>query len=388
MKRPPFLRACALLAALLLSSASLSQDLDSLSPQERQARLQELRSTIEQLQSDLENVRSERSEMLDELQESESQMRELNKKVEDLQKQLRDQQSRLRDLRSEQEALVSAKKQQQGSVAQHLNAAYRVGQQSHLKMLLNQQDPALVTRNLNYFNRLVTTRTEKIDQFEQTLTRLARIEPEIADTVRTMERQRSTLDRERKALAERQKERQNTLSRLEDLIEDKDQHLAAVETDRDNLQALLDRVVKVSRSPPSAASDAPFQHLKGQLPWPTEGELLHRYGSPRVAGKVNWQGMMISAQEGTPVHAIHQGRVVFSDYLRGHGLLLIIDHGAGFLSLYAHNQSLFKSLGDRVEGGEQIATVGVTGGQKSAGLYFELRHNGQPTNPHPWLRQA
>lgn len=388
MKRPPFLRTCGLLAALLFSAAGLSQDLESLSPQERQARLQELRNTIEQLQSDLENVRSERSEMLDELKQSESKMGELNQKVQELQKQLRDQQSRLQKLRGEQEALVTAKKQQQGSVAQHLNAAYRLGQQSHLKMLLNQQDPALVARNLNYFNRLISARTDKIEQFEETLARLERIEPEIAATVRTMERQRSALDRDRSALAERQKDRQRTLARLEATIADKDQHLAAVESDRNNLQALLDRVVRVSRSPPSAQSDAPFKHLKGQLPWPTEGELLHRYGSPRVAGKVNWQGMMIRAQEGTPVHAIHQGHVVFSDYLRGHGLLLIIDHGAGFLSLYAHNQSLFKNLGDRVEAGEQIATVGVTGGQKSAGLYFELRHNGQPTNPHPWLRQA
>lgn len=135
-------------------------------------------------------------------------------------------------------------------------------------------------------------------------------------------------------------------------------------------------------------SNRPFKELKGKLPWPTQGKIIKQFGSARATNKVRWQGLMIASDEGAPVHAVHHGRVVFADYLRGHGLLLIIDHGDSFLSLYAHNQMLYKEIGDWVSAGEEIATVGQSGGQDQAGLYFELRHQGKPTNPNSWLKKS
>jgi len=134
-------------------------------------------------------------------------------------------------------------------------------------------------------------------------------------------------------------------------------------------------------------NSASFASLKGKLPWPTDGRVLRNYGTPRVSDKMRWQGLLIGGNEGSPVRAVHHGRIVFSDYLRGQGLLLIIDHGAGYLTLYAHNQALYKELGEWVEAGELVAALGNSGGQQTAALYFELRHNGEPTNPKRWFKR-
>ena len=171
-------------------------------------------------------------------------------------------------------------------------------------------------------------------------------------------------------------------------IADTDAKLKSADEDRHHLEKLLQEVVRITGKMQMPASNHPFNKLKGQLPWPTSGKVLHNFGSQRVANKVRWQGVLISAPEGNPVFAVHQGRVVFADYLRGQGLLLIIDHGSGFMSLYAHNQSLFKNLGDWVNAGEQVASVGQSGGQSNSALYFELRYKGEPTDPRPWLKKA
>ena len=129
----------------------------------------------------------------------------------------------------------------------------------------------------------------------------------------------------------------------------------------------------------------PFANRRGKMTLPVKGKLKHTYGSQRIAGKLTWDGIVITAQEGTPVTAVHHGRVIFSDYMRSHGLLLIIDHGDGYMSLYANNQTLSKDLGDWVGSGDVIARLGSTGGQSYPGLYFEIRHQGQPVNPRHWF---
>ena len=123
------------------------------------------------------------------------------------------------------------------------------------------------------------------------------------------------------------------------------------------------------------------------MPWPAGNKLIKKFGNAKIDGKITWEGILISAKAGTSVEAIHHGRVVFSDYLRGHGLLVIVDHGDGYMSLYAHNQSLLKETGDWVSSGETISRVGNTGGQAQAGLYFEIRHQGKPTDPIKWCRR-
>lgn len=375
------------LAALLLACA-LCQTGFAMTEEERQARLTELRATIEQLKQELDSVKSNRSQLLNNLQDSETKIGELNKKVQELRRQLEDKQSQLQQLRSEKEALVTAKKQQQGSVSRQLDAAYRLGQQNGLKLLLNQQNPALLERNLRYYRYVAAAQAEKLQAYTATLARLDALEPVIAEEAAAVEMHHTSLRQKRDELLGQQAERKRTLAKLESAISSTDARLKASEEDRRNLEALLVRVAKAARKLDAPAPSQSLAKLKGQLPWPTKGKVLRSFGSARVAGKMRWQGMLIGAPEGHPVQAVYEGRVVFADYLRGQGLLLIIDHGAGFMSLYAHNQTLFKNLGDWVKAGEQVASVGTTGGQEAASLYFELRLDGEPTDPRPWLKKA
>ena len=388
MKDLNHLRKSLCLCVILLGAFCFSATSYAMSDAEREAKLSELRSTIEQLKTELDKVKNNRTDLQNNLEKSESAIGELSKKVQQLKTQLDNEQSHLQQLHSEKEALFSVKKQQQGSVEQHVNAAYRLGQQSQLKMLLNQQDASAVSRNIKYYNYLMKAQSEKIKGFTATIHRLESIEPEIRNTVAQLKTNHEQLDRKRQQLLQQYSDRKSTLAKLESTIASKDGELKALDSDRRNLEALLQRVVRVTGDMGVNVSRKPFASLKGLLPWPTKGKILRTYGSSRVSNKVRWQGMLIGAEEGNPVYAIHHGRVVFSDYLRGHGLLLILDHGDGFMSLYAHNQALYKELGDWVNAGEQIAAVGLSGGQSQAGLYFEMRYKGEPTNPQKWLKKS
>lgn len=379
---------CLSIGAMAFAALCFSHSTFAMSDTERQARLKELKTTIEQLKQELQNVKSNRSELLSDLESSETKISELSKKVKELREKLKDKQSQLDQLHSEKEALVRVKKQQLGSVKQHVSAAYRLGHQSSLKMLLNQQDPAKVARNLKYYDTYLAAQAAKITTYVSTIERLDSIEPDIAAAAVALQQDHASLEQKRQELLTRFADRKRTLEKLETTIANKDVELQTLDKDRQNLEALLQRVVHVVGDLTMPVSNRPFGELKGKLPWPTRGKIINHYGSSRVMGKVRWQGLTIGAEEGSPVYAIHHGRVVFSDYLRGQGLLMIVDHGSGFMSLYAHNQTLYKDIGDWVSAGEQIAAVGQSGGQNSAALYFELRHQGQPTNPQPWLQKS
>jgi len=158
--------------------------------------------------------------------------------------------------------------------------------------------------------------------------------------------------------------------------------------DRSQLERLLDAVEQSIANLEIPSDYRPFHKLKGKLHWPTKGKISKRFGSSRSGSNLRWQGVTLTAKEGSEVNAIHHGRVVFADWFRGSGLLIIIDHGDGYMSLYGHNQSLLIEPGDWVTVGEQIATVGNSGGKKHAGLYFEIRHKGQPTDPRHWCKRA
>lgn len=377
----PFLR---LLLAWLLTGAALP--CVAATEEEQRAQLRELKNTIETLRSELQSVKSDRDELLEALENSEKSIGELSTQAEKLKKELEEQQQELNKLRQRKQQLEEDKSAQQQHVGEHLNAAYRMGQQSNLRLLLNQQDPDLVARNLKYFDYLTRARTEKIGRYVAIITELSQIEPRIEDQTLRLRRNHEKLSDQRQKLVAEQGHRKSTLARLEAAIASKDQQLQQMERDRQRLEQVLQQVAQVMRDSQLPTSGGNFADYKGQLPWPTNGRVAHRFGSERVAGKVQWQGILINAEAGTPVKAIHHGRVVFSEYLRGHGLLLIIDHGTEFMSLYAHNQALYKEIGEWVDAGEVIASVGNTGGQASTGLYFELRHQGRPTDPQQWIK--
>ncbi|MCV6624657.1 MAG: peptidoglycan DD-metalloendopeptidase family protein [Cellvibrionaceae bacterium] len=353
---------------------------------EYEAKLKELKQTIAELKSQINATKTSRDKLKQKLQSSEVSISDLSKKIERLKEELASQKKQLSRLHNERAELRQKKRQQQRHIVQHLSSAYRIGRQGNIKLLLNQQQPAELGRQMQYYNYVIDARREKLDQYRQVLIDLTKLEPKIAAKASAIERQKLNLESEHKQLLSRQSERKRTLADLNRTLADKDASLQEKAGDQRRLKKLLDEVTQALANIKLPKSGVAFNKRKGKLKWPTSGRIKHRYGSPRARGKLRWQGVFIRANNGRAVKAIHHGRVVFSDYLKGHGMLLIIDHGDGYMSLYAHNQTLLKETGDWVDGGDTIGRVGNTGGLSEPGLYFEIRHKGSPTNPARWCR--
>lgn len=371
-------------ACLSVAAVSSYADTDA----EQQKQLEELKRNIEALKKELEATKSSRDDVHKQLEKTETSIGDLNKKAEKLKDELNQRKKKLNDLRSERGQLQTRKREQQTTVAQYVNSAYRLGQQDSLRLLLNQKAPERVSRNLKYYNYFITARQEKITEYMNTIERINAIEPEIAFETTKIQQNVDALNTQKKQLDTAQANRRQLLAKLNTNIANQDHKLKSLLEDRKQLEKVLRSVINNVDDVKIAGSNEPFGSLRGRIPWPLQGKLLERYGNQRVGNKLKWQGLLISSPAGTPVKAVHYGRVVFSDYLRGHGLLIIVDHGTGFMSLYAHNQTLYKTLGEWVDTGDVIASVGNSGGQKQAALYFELRHKGEPTNPQRWLKRA
>lgn len=335
--------------------------------------------------------------------------------------------------------LQSARIEQQRLIAIQARAAYQNGRQEYLKLLLNQQNPEKFARTLTYYDYLSQARLEQLKSFNETLRQLANVEKDIALQQAQLLVQKSSLDSQRDELDKVRQERQQVLAKLSDDVKARDQKLAAREQDQADLSKVLKtieetlarqareaeearqkaliaqqeaekkRLREAQAAADADATDAPrkpvkstpgalvsssgetfggpFASSRGKLPWPVDGRLLARFGETRGDdARTKWDGVMISASAGSQVHAVHGGRVVFADWLRGAGLLVILDHGNGFLSLYGHNQTLLKSAGDVVKAGESISTVGNSGGQDTPALYFAIRQQGHPSDPAQWCR--
>lgn len=355
---------------------------------EDKKKFEEVKRNIERIKAELEKTKSSRDELQETLEKNEKSIQQLNNKTNELKKDLNKKQSQLNSLHDEQDQLTEKKSKQEGLVKDYVRAAYQLGQNGQLQLLLNQQDPAQVARMMKYYQAFSNSRSEKIEVFVATLNRLKILEPEITRETQKLQNSYAQLKAEQKALRSSQQDRKKTLAKLENSVKSQSQKLAGLQVDRKRLEQLLSQVYDEINAQELNVAVSEFSQLKGKLPWPAKGEPRNRYGRQRAGSQLKWQGLDINARQGTDVIAVHHGQIVFSDYLRGHGLLLIIDHGAGYMSLYAHNENLYKELGEWVESGETIASVGNTGGRRQAGLYFELRINGKPTNPSSWLRRA
>ncbi len=379
----PMLRVCGLLLCSLLTLPVMAQ---AAGDEDYQAKINQLQQSIKQLQQELQKAKGSRNQLQSDLQSSEVDISETLKKIEALKEELASQKKQLTQLNRKQDELQAASREQQRYIAEDINAAYRLGSQSQLKLLLNQQQPETVARMNKYYSYFLNARSSRVDAYLETIAELNIIKPQIEARTRTLEENTVQLQQRRQQLLARQQERTETLAKLNASINRKDEELKQQSQDKQRLEKLLAEVTAAIANLALPTDGEPFAKLKGRMPFPARGRLLNRFGSSRLEGKLRWEGVMIGAREGTPVHAIHHGRVVFSDYLRGHGMLVIIDHGDGYMSLYAHNQSLLRETGDWVSSGEVIAKVGNTGGQSQSALYFEIRHNGKPTNPARWCK--
>jgi septal ring factor EnvC (AmiA/AmiB activator) len=351
-------------------------------------RLEQLRQRINKLRQVLKKARTEKTQVQSDLQRMEKSIGRINRKLRQLRLEIGEQQKRLRELYQQQKTLRSSLSRQRAQLAGQVRASYVMGRQEQLKIVLNQGDPSTLQRALVYFDYLNRSRTEQIEQALARLQQLKQVEQEINKEKQKVEELLKRQSANREKLLETRTARKKILRALSRDIVSKDKQLVSMLQDEKELQRILRAVESLGDIPASDLEGKPFAQRKGRLPWPANGRIREKFGNIRAAGGLLWTGVLIDAKSGQDVQAIARGRVAFADWLRGYGLMVIIDHGDGYMSLYGHNQSLFKEIGEWVEEGETIATVGSSGGKARSQLYFELRHKGKPVNPARWCRRT
>ena len=369
------------LALLPVISAQAEQ---SGSQVEIEARLKALEQEISNYKETLDSTQGQKSEIEATLERNEQGINKLINEIDGIEKELETTNDKVSWLTERQKELLTVKSEQQYYIEQQVRAAYEIGSQEYLKVLLNQEDPNEIARMLTYYDYFNQARSRQIESYNLTLLDLDRVTQELAEETVVLESQRRALGAQQKSLASVQKEKQMTLKALISQISTTGSALLKLEQNRGRLEQLLDKLEESLANLDAPRSAQPFAGMQGKLQLPVEGRISHRFGNQRNQGKLRWHGIFIDAAEGESVYAVHYGRVVFSDWLRGFGLLMIISHGEGYMSLYGHNQALFRETGDWVSAGEVIAAVGDSGGQDKTGLYFEIRIDGKPNNPQNW----
>jgi septal ring factor EnvC (AmiA/AmiB activator) len=354
--------------------------------QDEQARaLETVRREIKALESRLTREHGDRDSTSQALRRTELEMAALQEQVTALRAQHRAELARQRELAAEATEARGRLGAEQDVLAQQVRLSFMTGREPLFKLLLSQKDPARLGRMLVYYDYFNRARSERIAGVNTELESLRALELESAANERRLadveQRQATQLGK----LAEARDARKAVLGKLDTSIADADQKVARLRSEETRLTALLEELRRALEDFP-VNSDQPFTAQRGQLAWPTTGRIVGDWGRSRVGSTLTWNGVLIEAEAGTPVRAVYHGRIAFADWLNGLGLLVIVDHGDGYMSLYGHNQALLKESGDWVAPGETIAEMGDSGGQPRAGLYFEIRRNGQPVNPHGWLR--
>jgi len=373
---------CLLIACLLLPVATASGQSDELAS--REARLEALREQIGDLQDELARDRERAGGLEAELGRLERRIGETREGLRDLEAGIRQRRERIRDLEADIARRAEQSEAHRRQLAESLRATYRQGRTPALRLLLNAGEPARMQRLLVYQSRLAGARTEAVQAAESAIRELREQRAEREDALAAQQADRARRERQLEALQDKVDERDALLASTRERIREQDDQLARRRDEAESLNQLIEDLrERLAATGPGA--EGTVEISAGGLIWPHQGPLLARYGSQRAAD-LDWTGLLIGGQAGDPVNPVAAGQVVFADWLRGLGLLLIIDHGNGYLSLYGRNQALYADVGDRVTTRDVIATVGRSGGRAETALYFELRAEGEPVDPMSWLQ--
>lgn len=350
-----------------------------------QKKLDRLQQSIVNIQKHLKDTRSHRGHTLTELQQLESEISRNARSLKKTEDEIKTINARITQLKENLKRLASQLKKQKHILSEQLRAAYALGAQQNMKMMLNQQDPAEMGRIQAYFSYLNKARETEIQQFIETIDSKRQQEQELSESLDSQKTALATRKNQKRSLQKQRLQRNQLLAQLDEKINNQEQTLTGLESSRNKIEDLLRSLGQLLADIPAAPGvQKPFKQQKGALPWPVQGPFIARYGQSRNKGDLKWNGVLIGSPYGTPVHAVSHGRIAFSDWLQGYGFISIVDHGDGYMSLYGHNESLFKQAGDWVAAGEVIATTGDSGGQPDPGLYFEIRARGKPIDPYQW----
>ncbi len=371
-------------AALLALPAGYPAAQDNVSRDEAKSRLQSLETEIRELQQSLTDSRSRFATEQRELRRIDLEIQDAALELTATAEQISVHREELGRLRLEREAYLESLSARHDLLVAQIEAAYRLGRESRIKLLLNQDSPARVGRMLAYYDYFSNAQAEQIRELREALTTLDRMQLEIDSELSSLDAAQRLQQAALGRLHDRRSKRQTLLAALAGEINSDEALLEELTRNRADLEALIERLADALSDIPADLGE--YRHpstRKGELPMPLAGRVKHAFGQTR-AGGLHWQGWLVAAESGAEVRSIAYGRIAYADWLRGYGLLIIIDHGEGFMSLYGNNETLRFEVGDWVQPGTVISTVGDDPGT-GQGLYFELRDNGKVMDPAAWI---
>ncbi len=372
------------LVLLLLVQGALAQEEHGELARVKERELEEVRERISDLKRSMDRAAEERDRLTAELQDLDVAIAEQRSRLKTIEREHQYTTRKKAGLETELAERQAHLDSESAALAAQVRTAYMSGSQERVKMLLNQRDPATLGRLMAYYRYLNDYRAENIEAVIEQIRKL----DELVSQIAAEEARLAALVQERYdelgKLNATQENRKTLLAKLRQRIADEGkevERLAAQEQDLTRLIAELTSIL----SDYLITSEQPFSAHRGKLTWPVAGTLVHDFGQPRVGNRIKWNGVVLAAPRGREVRAIYHGRVAFADWLAGMGLLVIVDHGEGYMTLYGYNETILKNTGDWVAPGDVIATVGDSGGQAQASLYFELRRGTKPENPRRWV---
>lgn len=391
---------------LLLWTAHANAELFS-----RSEKLNQVRSDIDAVKKKMQQITLQENKLNDQLADIENRYGETAALLRDIKKKVDQKHKKLNAIKQDMESYRDQMARLSRDLSGHIKAAYAIGQQEKLKLILNQENPALSGRMMVYHGYLNKIRLQKLAEIEDSAKQLNLLNREQKKEAELLENDLEQKKQEQSALDEFRSQRNQLLDQLADDFSSQEQHLSDLIESENKLEDLIDNLQDEEDKAPEAdraelptdssenrenpadsdelsakdelpVANVEFSSLKGKLPWPVKGRVTTNAGSGQLESMRD--GVLIDAGEGTEIRAVTAGKVVYSEWLRGYGLLMIIDHGNGYMTLYAFNQSLYKKVGERVESGDVIASVGQSGGRSRSGLYFGIRQNGKPVDPIQW----
>lgn len=375
-----------LLLSLLLAFAQHSLASDT---SKKEHELKQLNAEIDKLRQTIEVKENSRSIYNRQLRHIEKEIGELSAQIRKSSQAVKVKQMALSQLQKNKRIIQQNISDYNRQLSQQMHAAYTLGKQERIKLLFSQQNASSLQRNLTYYEYFSNYRVKQIDASTRIYDQLLDNEKETIRTKNELESVLAQQQSQKEKLGSDQAQRKKIVASLEIELTKQGKYLTRLEEDAQHLKQLIDSLSAILvENPEDEKSTQRFDDLRNRLAWPVKGQVKNLYGKNKPPSSLRWQGVIIQANQGNNVRAVSHGRIAFADWLRGMGNLIIIDHGDGFLSLYGHNESLYKAAGEWVEAGEIIGSIGNSGGQSEAGLYFEIRKKGKPQNPSNWCNTS
>ena len=373
-----------LLTVSALSTVAITVIADE--KQVKQKQLKAIQSKIKKIKTAIDVKEDSKSRYATQLQKIEKNIGSVAKKIRNIEKQINQSKTELKGLRQTRKKHQKQLVEENETLAEQVYAAYTLGKQERIKLLFSQQSAANMQRNLVYYQYFSNARVNLINDVQENIATILSTESSISLASRALDKNYQQLKTQKKQLSKDGTKRKTIISSLARQIKKQGGHLNQLQDEASQLQSLIESIEKMLiETPEPELSREAFAKLRGKLAWPVNGKVKRLFGRHKPLSDLRWQGIIIEAPTGRHVKSISHGRVAFADWLRGLGNLIIIDHGNSYLSLYGHNESLFKTAGEWVEPGDIISSIGNSGGQAKSGLYFEIRKKGKPQN-HASLR--